>query len=90
MDPQLSETAKNATVHLAPGIGTNMAILNGIQHLLCKDGWIDKEYVSKRGMSLEDLRQKVENYASEMVEKITGVPAENPKRAAYIIGTTKS
>ena len=37
LDPRLSDTAKKATVHLAPRIGTNMALLNGIQHLLFKN-----------------------------------------------------
>ena len=34
VDSRLSETAKKATVHLEPRIGTNMALLNGIQYLL--------------------------------------------------------
>ena len=34
IDPRLSDTAKKAIVHLAPRIGTNMAVLNGVQHLL--------------------------------------------------------
>ena len=37
VDPRLSDSAKSATVHLAPRIGTNMALLNGIQHLLFKN-----------------------------------------------------
>lgn len=34
VDSRRSASARKATVHLAPKIGTNMAILNGIQHLL--------------------------------------------------------
>ena len=41
-------------------------------------------------MDLEDLRQKVEKHTPEMVEEMTGVPAKDLKRAAHIIGTTKS
>lgn len=37
VNPRLSETARKATVHLAPRIGTNMALLNGIQHLMFKN-----------------------------------------------------
>jgi ferredoxin-nitrate reductase len=42
IDPRTSETAKRATVHLAPKIGTNVALLNGLQHLLLKNGWVDR------------------------------------------------
>ena len=47
LDPRLSDTAKKATVHLAPKIGANMALLNGIQHLLFKNSWINEDYISK-------------------------------------------
>jgi ferredoxin-nitrate reductase len=45
LDPRLSNSAKKATVHLAPKIGTNMAVLNSIQRLLCETRWINDDYV---------------------------------------------
>lgn len=77
-------------MHLAPRVGTNMALLNGIQHLLLKNSWIDNDYISKHVVGLEDLRKRVGKYNPEMVEEITGVPAKDLERAAYVIGTTKS
>ena len=34
VDPRLSDTAKKATIHLSPKLGTNVALLNGLQHLI--------------------------------------------------------
>ena len=34
VDPQLQDSVRKATVHLAPWVGTSMALLNSIQHLL--------------------------------------------------------
>ncbi|EED18049.1 periplasmic nitrate reductase, putative [Talaromyces stipitatus ATCC 10500] len=91
VDPRRSDTAERATVHLAPKIGTNVALLNGIQHLLfANDGWIDEEFVSKHVVGLEQLRTIVSKYTPEYVEEITGVPPVQLKEAARIIGTTKS
>ncbi len=90
IDPRVSNTAKKATVHLAPKIGTNMAVLNGIQHLLFENGWIDEEYIAKHVIGLEDLRSKVKPYTPEHVEGITGIPADQLRKAAEIIGTTKT
>ncbi len=90
VDPRKSNTAKKATVHLAPRIGTNMAVLNGIQHLMFKNGWINEEYVSKHVYGRDELQKKVEKYTPELVEKITGIPAKQLIEAARIIGTTKS
>jgi ferredoxin-nitrate reductase len=90
IDPRKSNTAKKATVHLAPRIGTNMAVLNGIQHLLFKNGWINEEYITKHVVGVEELRKKVEKYTPELVEELTGIPANQLMEAAEIIGTTKS
>jgi anaerobic selenocysteine-containing dehydrogenase len=90
VDPRTSETAKRATVHLAPKIGTNVALLNGLQHLLLKNGWVDKEYISKHVVGFEDLHKVVDQYTPEYVEQTTGVPVTQLEKAAEIIGTTTS
>ena len=90
VDPRLSDSAKKATVHLAPRIGTNMALLNGIQHILFSEGWIDETYISKHCIGRDDLEQKVSGYTPEKVEEITHVPAAQLREAARIIGTSPS
>ncbi|KAK2738987.1 hypothetical protein FQN55_009643 [Onygenales sp. PD_40] len=90
VDPRKSETATRATVHLAPKSGTNMALLNGIQHLLFEKNWIDHEYVAKHTVGLDALRKVVKKYTPEYVENITGVPASQLREAVEIIGTTPS
>lgn len=90
VDPRLSETARRATVHLAPRIGTNLALLNGIQHLMLQNGWIDEDFISKHTVGLSDLRATVENYDPATVQELTGVPIAQLEEAARILGTTKS
>ncbi|TKA66472.1 hypothetical protein B0A49_09842 [Cryomyces minteri] len=90
VDPRQSNSAKKATIHLAPRIGTNTALLNGIQHLLFKNGWINDDYISKHVVGLDDLKTTVEQYTPERVKEITGVPVAQLQEAAKIIGTTKS
>lgn len=90
VDPRLSETARKATLHLAPRIGTNLALLNGIQHLLFENGWVDHNYLSKHTVGLEELEATVADYNPMAVERITGVPAKDLREAARIIGTSKS
>ncbi|RKL46239.1 Periplasmic nitrate reductase [Fusarium oxysporum] len=90
VDPRYSESASKATLHLAPKIGTNLALLNGIQHLMFKNGWINEAYVSKHVVGLEALRSTVEGYNPERVAEITGVPASKIEEAASILGQTPS
>ncbi|KAE8137849.1 hypothetical protein BDV38DRAFT_271133 [Aspergillus pseudotamarii] len=90
VDPRRSETAKKATIHLAPKIGTNMALLNGLQHLLFKNGWINEEFVSQHVVRLQQLEAVVEEYTPEYVMRITGVPTTLLEEAARIMGTSSS
>lgn len=90
IDPRESNTAKKATVHLACRVGTNMAVLNGIEHILFRDGYINEEYVAKHVIGLEELREKVKKYTPELVEEISHIPKDKLEAAAKIIGQTKS
>lgn len=90
VDPRRSATAKKATLHLAPRIGTNMALLNGIQHCLFAQGWVDETYVSQHCIGRAELERTVREYPPEKVEEITAVPASQILRAAEIIGTSPS
>lgn len=90
VDPRKSGTAKKATIHLAPKIGTNVALLNGIQHLLLKNDWIDHEFVSKHVVGLDDLRNVVKNYTPEFVQEVTSVPIAKLEQTAEVLAKTPS
>lgn len=90
MDSRLSTSAKAATIHLAPKVGTNLALLNGIQHLLLKKGLFNNDYVQAHTVNLEKLQRVVEKYPPERVEEITGVPKAKLEEVAEILGTTNS
>jgi anaerobic selenocysteine-containing dehydrogenase len=90
IDSRKSASARKATLHLAPKIGTNMAILNGIQHLLFENGWVNHAFVSKHVVGLDELRNTVKSYDPQRVEEITGIPAVQILEAARAIGTTRS
>ncbi|KAM0351810.1 hypothetical protein ACHAPU_002322 [Fusarium lateritium] len=90
VDPRYSESASKATLHLAPKIGTNLALLNGIQHIMFKNNWINEEYISKHVVGLDDLKRTVEGYTPKRVAELTGVPASKIEEAASILGKTPS
>jgi len=90
VDPRKSNSAKRATLYLAPRTGTNLALMNGIQHLLFRHGYINDEFLSKHVVGLDKLRETVQLDTPSRVERITGVPAKQIEEAAHIIGRTKS
>ncbi len=89
IDPRRTPTAAEADLHLAPRVGTNMAVLNGLQHLLIAAGYVDRAFVDKYTLGFESLEKTVRAYPPERVEEITGIPAADLRRAAEMIGRSQ-
>ncbi len=86
IDPRTTETAQEADVHLAPRLGTNVAVMNGLLNLIIEAEQIDREFIEKHTVGFERLRRVVSEYTPKMVESLTGVPAEKLREAAELLG----
>jgi formate dehydrogenase alpha subunit len=79
IDPKWTPLVKDAYIWLQPRLGTDVALLNGMIHVIISEGLINKEFIEKRvdgGMkAFEALKELAEKYTPEYVEEITGVPA---------------
>jgi ferredoxin-nitrate reductase len=90
IDPRRTPTAKEADVHLAPKLGTNVAVLNGLLHILIERGWYDVGYVQQHTVGFQELRATVADYPAKRVAAISGVPVDALEAAATIIGRSGS
>jgi anaerobic selenocysteine-containing dehydrogenase len=88
VDPRTTASAKRADLHLTPRIGTNVPLLNGVQHLLIKHGWIDRAYIEAHTVGYEHLERVVRHWPPERVAAVTGLPAGQIEAAAELIGTS--
>src|SRR5690625_24811 len=89
VDPRRTRVAQAATVHLAPRPGTNVALMNGLLHEIIANDWVDHDYVAAHAVGYDELEEEVGNYPPERVAEICGVPAEQIREAARIIGTAE-
>jgi formate dehydrogenase alpha subunit len=83
-DPRRIELVKWADVWLNQRPGTNIALMNGLIHIILKEGWEDKEFIKNRTEGFDELKAKVQEYTPERVEKITGVSKEKLWKAAKL------
>ena len=90
IDPRTTNSAKEAHLHLAPHVGTNLALLNGIQHLLFKKNYINNAYVAEHTVGVDELKEVVGEYTPETTSRITGVAVEDIIRCADILGKSKT
>jgi len=89
VDPRRTELAGMADVWLRLIPGTDAALINGIMHIIIKEGWIDQEYIETRCEGFEDIKKVVENYPPDLVAEITGVPVEKLYEAARLYTSTR-
>jgi ferredoxin-nitrate reductase len=90
IDPRTTFTAAKATVHLAPRVGTNLAVMNGLLNLVIQSGGVDQEYVNAHTTGFEELKKVVAGYTPARVEELSGIPVEKLLEAGRILSTTKS
>ena len=89
VDPRPTPAAREADVHLAIRPGTNLALLNGLLRELIDQGWINQAFIDAHTVGFDQLRQTVQSYDPERVAGICGVPADQVREAARIIGTAE-
>jgi len=87
VDPRRTPSAREADVWLPIRSGTNVALLNAIQHELVVNGWIDRAFLDDRTVGFAALERTLSQYPPERAAEICGVPAEAIREAASVIGT---
>ena len=87
VDPRRTVTVSSgADLHLQLKPGTNVALLNGLCHLLIENGTIDRDFIAKHTVKFDQFRTIVSQYTPERVEAICGVPAAQLRTASEWIG----
>lgn len=88
-DPRDIPLADFAFLHLKHRPGSDIALLNGIMNVLIAEDLYDKEFVANRTEGFEELKATVAKYTPEYAESITGVPAEDIRKAARILAANR-
>jgi len=81
-DPRRIDIVDFATLHLRHRGGTDIALVNGLMHILLKNGWEDKAFIANRTENFDEFYETVMRYTPELTEEITGVPQAKLYEAA--------
>ena len=90
VDPRRIKMCNFAHQWLRPNLGTDVAWINGLMHIIIKENLFDKPFVEKRTEGFEKLKQLVEKYTPEFVEKITGIPSHQLVETAKLYAGAKA
>ncbi|HAF28941.1 MAG TPA: formate dehydrogenase subunit alpha [Bacteroidales bacterium] len=93
-DPKWTPLVNYADIWLQPRLGSDVALLNGMIHVIIKENLINRDFILKRvdrGMeAFEELKQLTEKYTPEKTEEITSVPKEKIIAAARMYANAET
>ena len=89
-DPRVTKTAMMADMHLPIKPRSDLALLNGIAHILIRYNMVDRAYVDKHTTGFAELEQFVEAYTPARVAEITGLTEETIFKTALLYGRAKA
>ncbi len=90
VDPQKTETAQAADLHLQIRPGTDVALNNTLAHILIKEGFVDKDHVEHYASGLDDLAELVEDFTPSRGAEITGCREHQLFETARMIGKSRA
>ena len=86
VDPRKTDTAQAADLHLAILPGTDVALFNGLLHVMLWEGLLDMEYIRQHTNGFDALKDTVREYTPKMVSDICGIKEADIIQAAKWFG----
>ena len=88
-DPRYTKLAEFADIHVPIKVGSDVAFLNGLMHVLITEKLYDEKYVTNCCTGFEALKQKVMEYPPERVAPIVGIAPEMFREVARRMAAIK-
>ncbi|MDP2230672.1 nitrate reductase [Methylotenera sp.] len=86
VDPRRTDTAQAADLHLAILPGTDVALFNGMLHVMLWEGLLDMAYINAHTNGFAELKETIREYTPKMVADICGVKEADIITAAKWFG----
>ncbi len=90
MDPNVTAIAKYASHVLQFRPDTDVAMLNGIMHVILDEGLQDDNYIKNNTEDFEHMRAHLKNYSPEKVAPICGIDPQTLREVARLYATSKA
>ena len=89
VDPRRIKITQYADKWLRQNLGTDVAWINGLMHVIIAENLYAKEYIDNRTVGFDELKKTIEKYTPDYVEQITGIPANEIIEAARMFAGAK-
>ncbi|HLO32479.1 MAG TPA: formate dehydrogenase subunit alpha [Anaerolineales bacterium] len=90
VDPRRIELVDFAELWLPLKPGTNVPVFSAMAHVIVKENLINHEFIANRTEGFTDFIESLEKFTPEYAEEISGVPAEDIRKAARLYANAKN
>jgi anaerobic selenocysteine-containing dehydrogenase len=89
-DPRITKTAMMADLFLPLKPRSDIALLNGMIHILIDNNLVDREYIAAHTTGFAALEDSVRKYTPEYVSQLTGLTPEQIYKTAFLYGQAEA
>ena len=86
-DPRNIQLSRFADVAVTQRLGSDVAMFNGMMHIIIKNDWHAKDYIEQRTEAFDEFNAVVESYTPDKVEAITGIDPKDLEKMAELYAT---
>jgi assimilatory nitrate reductase catalytic subunit len=90
VDPRITPLARTCDLFLPIKPGRDIALFNGVLHLMIEKGWIDRSFIERFTVGFDKIAEHVASWTPTRAAEVTGIPEPLIRQAAEWWGTAKS
>jgi assimilatory nitrate reductase catalytic subunit len=87
VDPRITPVARTCDLFLPVKPGRDIALFNGILHLMIEYDWLDHEFIEGHTVGFEAVAEHVKPWTPQRTAEVTGIAEKSIRRAAELWGT---
>jgi assimilatory nitrate reductase catalytic subunit len=89
-DPRITPIARTADIFLPVKPGRDVALFNGILHLMIENDWLDHDFIENHTSGFDAVAAHVKEWTPKWTAEVTGVAEKQIRAAAEVWGTAKT
>jgi anaerobic selenocysteine-containing dehydrogenase len=90
VDPRVTKTAMMADLHLPIRPRSDLALINGLIHILIEHDLVDHSYIAAHTTGFDEMKAAVASYTPERVAGITGLSVELLYKTASLYANARA
>jgi assimilatory nitrate reductase catalytic subunit len=90
VDPRITPIARTCDLFLPVKPGRDVALFNGILHLMIEHDWLDHDFIAGHTVGFEAVAEHVRDWTPRRTAEVTGIAERAIRQAAELWGTAKT